>query len=63
MVHDLYANKSTNLTFDLDLDLKHDVNMLRNIINDAYELFFTKNLGVQLNTHDLMWIRPWAELD
>ena len=42
MVHDFHSNKSINLMFDLDLDLKHGVNMLRNITNDAYELFCTK---------------------
>ena len=42
MVHAFHANKSINLIFDLDLDLKHDVNMLRNSTNDAYEFFCTK---------------------
>ena len=36
-----HANKSTNLISDLDLDLKHDVYMLRNSTNDAWlQLYF-----------------------
>ena len=58
MAHDFHANKSTNLMFDLHLDLKHIyVNMLRNSTNDAYE-FFLQNFGCSVNTHDHVWIRP-----
>ena len=50
--------------FDLDLDLKHDLYMLRNNRDEKYVHiilhmnFLCKFLGVQLNTLDQVWIRP-----